>query len=142
MKPIVFVSLLILACGTPAPTPPAPLAPPTPSAAAAEAPDYPPADAAWAAVKVAEAGRSEGAGMPPTFRNAGGEIACPVMGMAIKTPADAVSFTDYAGVRYYFCCDSCEKLFLDDPDAYANGKYLKDHDLDPSAACEELPAKG
>lgn len=138
MKPALFVSLLLIACEKADPA--TPITAPAPVAEAA--PVYPPAEASWAAVKVAEAGRAEGAAMPPTFRNAAGEIACPVMGMAIKAPADAVSFTDHAGVRYFFCCDSCEKMFLDNPDGYANGAYLKSHNLDPTAACDEEPAKG
>jgi YHS domain-containing protein len=65
------------------------------------------------------------------------------MGMDIATPADAVSFADHAGVRYFFCCDSCEKLFLDNPEEYANGKYMNEHALDRSApaACEEEAGK-
>lgn len=99
-----------------------------------------PADA-WAAVKAAE-GAATDAVAPPAFRNAAGQIACPVMGLAIAAAADAVSFADHDGVRYYFCCDSCEKLFLDAPGTYANGKYLAEHALDPTAApsCSDAPA--
>jgi YHS domain-containing protein len=93
--------------------------------------------ASWAEVRLADGGHREGD--PAPWRNEGGAIACPVMGTAIDTPADAVSYTDHGGVRYFFCCDSCEKLFLEDPDAYANGAYVKAHALDPTApaACEE-----
>jgi YHS domain-containing protein len=129
--------LTLLACfSAPAPTDAPAAAAAAPSASAPSAPvtrweDVSPADGALV---------STGAVLP--FTNAAGAIACPVMGMAIATPADAVSFADHEGVRHYFCCDSCEKLFLEDPAAYAHGKYLRDHDLDPTApaACDEKRA--
>jgi len=98
-------------------------------------------DDPWAAVHVAE-GAAQDAVAPPAFRNAAGEIACPVMGLAIAAAADAVSFADHDGVRYYFCCDSCQKLFLDAPGTYANGAYLAEHALDPTAApsCSDAAA--
>ncbi len=94
----------------------------------------------WASVQVAE-GAAHDAVAPPPFRNAAGQIACPVMGLAIASAADAVSYADHEGVRYYFCCDSCEKLFLEEPATYANGKYLAEHALDPTAApsCSDAP---
>jgi YHS domain-containing protein len=77
----------------------------------------------------------------PAFRNGAGAIACPVMGQVIATAADAVSYADHEGTRYYFCCDSCEKLFLEEPETYADGKYLAEHALDPTAApsCSDAP---
>lgn len=90
----------------------------------------------WAKVPLAEgaiASAQAATEVPPAFRNAAGQIACPVMGMAIDKPDDAVSYVDHAGVRYFMCCDSCEKLFIEDPETYADGRYLKDHDLDPTA---------
>lgn len=91
----------------------------------------------WAEVRLADGGHREGD--PAPWRNAGGAVACPVMGSAIDGPEEAVSYTDHAGTRYFFCCDSCEKLFLEDPEAYANGKYVESHGLDPTApaACAE-----
>lgn len=86
----------------------------------------------WSVVPVAQ-GATSSTPAPAPFRNAIGEIACPVMGVGITTPADAVSYADHQGVRYFMCCDSCEKLFLADPDAYANGRYIEAHDLDPHA---------
>jgi YHS domain-containing protein len=119
--PFVLVLPLLLACGA--------------------APDAP-AGEAWAKVPLADGAISAAnaaSEVPAAFRNGAGEVACPVMGMAIKSGEDAVSYADHEGTRYYFCCDSCEKLFLDDPKAYANGAYLKSHDLDPTApaACED-----
>lgn len=114
--------LLFLACVTaPAPAPePAPAEPTT-----------------WDQVALTEGGVREDGAIP--WKNAAGAIACPVMGTAIDSPKDAVSYTDHKGIRYFFCCDSCEKLFLEDPEAYANGKYVDEHALDPTApaACAE-----
>lgn len=134
-----FLVLLALAACDRAPEAAKPAGEPPKAAEAAKAapaaPSYPPADAAWKVVPLAEgATPTATAEMPPTFRNAAGAIACPVMGMAIAKPEDAVSYVDHAGVRYFFCCDSCEKLFADEPAKYANGKYLADHRLDPTAA--------
>lgn len=122
---LLLLGLYALGCST------APTTPATPTT---------PADP-WAAVRVAE-GATQDAVAPPAFRNAAGEIACPVMGLAIASAEDAVSYADHAGVRYYFCCDSCEKLFLEEPSTYANGKYLAEHALDPTAApsCSDAPA--
>ena len=39
---------------------------------------------------------------------------CPVMGGAI----DRNVFTDYKGMRVFFCCPSCEKKFLAEPEKY------------------------
>ncbi|MBC8206132.1 MAG: efflux RND transporter periplasmic adaptor subunit [Kiritimatiellales bacterium] len=39
---------------------------------------------------------------------------CPVMGGVI----DKQYFTDYNGMRIYFCCPGCETDFLSDPDTY------------------------
>ncbi len=41
---------------------------------------------------------------------------CPVMGGAI----DKNEFTDYNGMRIYFCCGGCEETFLADPEEYLN----------------------
>jgi YHS domain-containing protein len=146
--------LAIAACERPASTgaPSAAAAPAVaaPSAAPAAAPAaappvWPAAGPEWATVALAEGAAREApeGSVPGTFRNAAGAVACPVMGMDIATPADAVSFADHAGVRYFFCCDSCEKLFLDNPEEYANGKYMNEHALDRSApaACEEEAGK-
>ncbi|MFZ5481705.1 MAG: hypothetical protein ACOZNI_33385 [Myxococcota bacterium] len=126
--------LSILACGD---APSAPAAPaPTPAPAEAKArPSWPPAPAEWAKIPLAEgaiASAQAATEVPPAFRNHAGDIACPVMGMAMKSPDDVVSFADHAGVRYFFCCDACEKMFVGDPEAYADGKYLAAHALDPT----------
>lgn len=149
--PLGLLLALVTACGSaepvpaqPAPvvaTPPAAPAPTTPAAAPA------PLGEAWSRVPLADgaiASAHAAADVPAAFRNGAGQVACPVMGMAIKAPEDAVSYIDHAGTRYYFCCDSCEKLFLADPLAYADGAYLKSHDLDPTApaACDEAKIEG
>ena len=133
MRAFLPVLFALAACGSAPDAAKLAAAPPHAAVPAPAAPAYPPADAAWQVVRPAE-GTTATAEMPPTFRNAAGAIACPVMGMAIARPEDAVSYTDHAGVRYFFCCDSCEKLFVDEPAKYANGKYLADHRLDPTAA--------
>ena len=58
------------------------------------------------------------------FTNDAGDPACPVMGDTVD-PAKAVASTTYEGVTYYFCCDSCEKKFADDPAHYAHGHFLR-----------------
>ncbi|MDP2306708.1 MAG: YHS domain-containing protein [Pseudomonadota bacterium] len=128
--------------GAPPEAPTAAAAPAAPAVAAAT-----PAGEAWSRVPLADgaiATANAAAVVPAAFRNGAGDVACPVMGMAIPNPEEAVSYADHAGVRYYFCCDSCEKLFLADPLAYADGKYLKSHNLDPSApaACEDAAIEG
>lgn len=42
----------------------------------------------------------------------------PVCGMSLE-PADAVGSTDSNGVRVYFCSESCQRRFLENPDAFA-----------------------
>jgi YHS domain-containing protein len=146
-----LVLTLLPACGSaPAPTTEAPTAAaPAPSAAspAAAAPAVAALGEAWSRVPLAEgaiASAHAAGDVPAAFRNGAGQVACPVMGMAIKAPEDAVSYIDHAGTRYFFCCDSCEKLFLTDPATYADGAYLKSHDLDPTApaACDEAKIEG
>ncbi len=44
------------------------------------------------------------------------QIHCPVMGGAI----DKDEFTDYNGMRIYFCCGGCEETFMADPEEYLN----------------------
>ena len=39
---------------------------------------------------------------------------CPVMGGDI----DKNIYTDYKGRRVYFCCESCKKSFIEDPEKY------------------------
>ena len=39
---------------------------------------------------------------------------CPVMGNAINKDV----FTDYKGIRVYFCCPGCDSTFLEDPEKY------------------------
>ena len=142
---VLFSLLTLLACDrAPVVASPEGSSPPAASAEPSPAPVWPSAGPAWASINPAAGANTEApAGtVPGTFRNAEGVVACPVMGMAINKPEDAVSYADFEGVRYFFCCDSCEKLFLDNPAEYANGKYMNEHSLDRSApaACEEEKA--
>jgi YHS domain-containing protein len=129
-----------LACGSPEPaaTPAAPPVAAAPAAAPAPSPGVP-IPAAFGLVPAAEGATSASPAPPVAFANAAGQVACPVMGMAMTGKDDVVSYADHGGKRYFFCCDSCEKLFLADPETYADGRYLEAHGLDPSApaACEE-----
>ena len=56
----------------------------------------------------------EGGAMP---REAN-QVRDPVCSMTID-PADAVGFEEYQGQRYYFCADSCQKAFQQEPERYA-----------------------
>jgi YHS domain-containing protein len=58
------------------------------------------------------------------FRNAEGQLICPVMGDVIPSKAEAVGSTEYEGKTYWFCCDSCQYMFADAPDKYADGVYV------------------
>ena len=57
-------------------------------------------------------------------RNAAGEVECPIMKDAVKSP-DGKKFQDYNGKRYYFCCDGCPEAFAKDPAQYAEKKDEK-----------------
>lgn len=66
------------------------------------------------------------ANVPPAFRNDEGKLACPVMGDVVESPEKSAGHLDHAGTRYYFCCNSCQVLFEDDPEKYVDGRYLKE----------------
>jgi YHS domain-containing protein len=53
------------------------------------------------------------------YRNAAGQLICPVMDVPIESEEKAFSFADYKGKRYYFCCDGCPKVFENNKDTYA-----------------------
>jgi YHS domain-containing protein len=139
---LLLSAFLVAGCAPPPADPP----PAPPAQAAAPSAPPPAAGVAWDKVAPAEGAEvaTTSAAQIPAWRNAAGAVACPVMGMGIASPDDAVSFADHDGVRYYFCCDSCEKLFLDNPTAYANGKYVREHSLDPTApkSCDDPPVAG
>ncbi|MDP2311331.1 MAG: YHS domain-containing protein [Pseudomonadota bacterium] len=142
-----LASPLLVGCGASEPTAAAPSAPVAPTPALTPPAGEPALGEAWAKVPLADgaiASANAASEVPAAFRNGAGAVACPVMGMAIDKAEDAVSYADHEHVRYYFCCDSCEKLFLDNPGTYANGAYLKSHDLDPTApaACEDAKIEG
>jgi YHS domain-containing protein len=54
---------------------------------------------------------------------------CPVMGGTI----DKSVYTDYNGMRIYFCCTACSEPFKKDPE-----KYMKKMEAD-GIVCEKAP---
>jgi len=79
------------------------------------------ADVTEPAPKTASQGETKAAAWPTDVaihRNAAGEVECPVMKDAVKSP-DGKKFQDYHGKRYYFCCDGCPESFAKEPDKYA-----------------------
>ena len=68
----------------------------------------------------------------PEFKDSNGRLACPVMGDVVESPAEATSYADYEGVRYYFCCSSCADQFAQNPAAFADGKYLRQEGIWPA----------
>lgn len=58
------------------------------------------------------------------FTNAEGKLVCPVMGDVIPSKAQAVGHTEHNGKVYWFCCDSCQHMFADDPERYEDGRFL------------------
>ena len=66
------------------------------------------------------------ANVPAGFRNDEGKLACPVMGDVVASPEASAGHLDHGGVRYYFCCNSCQVLFEDDPEKYAEGRSLRE----------------
>ena len=53
------------------------------------------------------------------FTNAEGKLLCLVMNQTMDKKEDAVSYQDYEGKRYYFCCKMCPKKFADNPAQFA-----------------------
>ena len=70
----------------------------------------------------------------PEFKDANGRLACPVMGDVVESPAEATSYADYDGVRYYFCCSSCAEKFAENPAAFADGKFLRQEGIWPASS--------
>lgn len=62
--------------------------------------------------------------LPVSFTDAEGRLICPVMGDVIASPEQAVGHLEHDGKTYWFCCDSCQHLFADEPERYADGKFL------------------
>jgi YHS domain-containing protein len=52
------------------------------------------------------------------FRNAKGELVCPVQGDVIPDAEKSAGFQDYKDMRYYFCCAGCPEAFAADPEKY------------------------
>jgi YHS domain-containing protein len=62
---------------------------------------------------------SDGGMTLAVYRNAEGQLACPVMNSPIESEEKAFSHTDYNGKRYYFCCNGCPEVFEKNKDKYA-----------------------
>ena len=82
---------------------------------------------------------------PPAFVNDEGKLACPVMGDVVVSPERSAGHVDYDGKRYYFCCNSCDQLFNEDPEKYADGRHLREigklrGGTSDAPACELPPA--
>ena len=95
-------------------------------------------------VPVAKAVSPE-ATVPPAFVNDEGKLACPVMGDVVVSPERSAGHVDYQGKRYYFCCNSCDQLFNEDPEKYADGRHLREigklrGGASDAPACELPPA--
>jgi YHS domain-containing protein len=57
-------------------------------------------------------------GTPAAFRDAEGQLKCPVMGTPVASEKEASGFSDHDGKRYYFCCGDCKPKFDADPHQY------------------------
>jgi len=57
---------------------------------------------------------------------------CPVMGGKINKDV----YSDYQGMRIYYCCPACIEVFKKDPEAYL--KKMKEAGVEP----EKIPAAG
>ncbi len=60
-----------------------------------------------------------GGAEPVAYTNAEGKLLCPVMNSVIASKEDAISYQDYEGKRYYFCCGGCPEKFKAEPAKYA-----------------------
>ena len=126
---------LLFACTTEAP--PATTAETSVAAAAPTAmvaPDATPADEGIACDHDLGSEHIVAATVLPEFKDANGKLACPVMGDVVESPADATSYADYEGVRYYFCCSSCAEQFAQNPAAFAGGQYLRQEGIWPASS--------
>lgn len=76
--------------------------------------------------------------VPAAFKNGEGKLVCPVMGDVVASPEEAAGHFDHGGLRYYFCCSSCEVAMRADPSRYANGAFLATlgKDGQPAETCE------
>lgn len=69
---------------------------------------------------------------------------CPVASEAINGYANSCGYQDYAGVRYYICCQGCWEPFKKDPAKFApNAKAAVAtpgiHNVDPEKRHEDKP---
>ena len=70
----------------------------------------------------------------PAFKNAKGQLACPVTGELIASPEAAFSHQVYNGTDYYFCCKGCADEFASDPGKFEGGKAMAAAMLDGDEA--------
>lgn len=56
---------------------------------------------------------------PKPFKNAKGQLLCPVMKTTVASAKAAAGFSDYKGTRYYFCCGGCKPQFDKNPAQFA-----------------------
>lgn len=54
-------------------------------------------------------------GPDKVYRNAKGNLECPIMDVEMKGEKDAVAKVQHKGVTYYLCCESCRAMFEQDP---------------------------
>jgi YHS domain-containing protein len=120
---------LLFACTTEAPPAPPPEAP-----TAMVAPDAD--DGGVACDHEHGAEHIVAASVLPEFKDSNGKLACPVMGDVIESPGEATSYADYDGVRYYFCCSKCAEKFAENPEAFADGKFLRQEGIWPSGTSD------
>ncbi len=84
-----------------------------------------PAAASTSTVKRAEAGAAvktaKAAARKVTKAEVGRAAVCPVTGEKFKVTPETGS-ASYKGKIYYFCCPSCDKPFLENPEKYVGKK--------------------
>jgi YHS domain-containing protein len=128
-----MVLALLFACTTEAP--PETLTAPAPTAMVA--PDAASADEGIACDHEHGAEHIVAATLLPEFKDANGKLACPVMGDVVESAAESSGYADYEGVRYYFCCSSCAEQFAQNPEAFADGKFLRQEGIWPAASGQQ-----
>jgi YHS domain-containing protein len=124
---MVLVSVLAWACSNPAAEPAQPVPAPAIAATSIEAAAVPAVPDAGHEACAHEHGAEHvvAATVLPAFKDAQGRLACPVMGDVVASPEESSGYVDYEGVRYYFCCSSCQTQFESAPEAFANGAFLR-----------------
>jgi YHS domain-containing protein len=75
---------------------------------------------------------------PDAWKDARGEVQCPVCGTEVSSAAATCGHESFDGKTYFFCCAECEHAFHDAPAKFADGRALKPADCgspeaDPSS---------